>query len=178
MLGRQSGSPPIPYQTGSPVRTELIGAFSVKPGAAAWPRRASDRYSVVRLEGHPNIAVGDSPWGPFAALDADRGASAESAFAARPVFLITPERSAVPPLQPGEPVIVVGRDIHQHSFAKEAVDRLRSAHADLLVVDMGWPSEDRCYADVATFGGSLLMGRALLRWLAASGDSGDDKSPC
>jgi beta-N-acetylhexosaminidase len=31
---------------------------------------------------------------------------------------------------------------------------------------MGWPSDDRRYADVATFGASLLMGRALLAWLA------------
>jgi beta-N-acetylhexosaminidase len=51
-------------------------------------------------------------------------------------------------------------------LAREVVDRLRSENADVLVVDMGWPSEDRQYADVATFGASLLMGRALLNWLA------------
>jgi beta-N-acetylhexosaminidase len=157
---------------------ELIRAFSIQPGAAVWAGRASDRYTVVRLEGDPNIAVGGSPWGPFAAVVARRGrASLESAFAERPVLLVMPERSAVPPLPPGQPVLVVGRDIHQHSFAREAVDRLRSARADLLVVDMGWPSDDRRYADVATFGGSLLMGRALLRWLAAPGNSGDGSSP-
>jgi beta-N-acetylhexosaminidase len=38
---------------------------------------------------------------------------------------------------------------------------------------MGWPSDDRRYADVATFGASRLMGHALLKWLAASGDSAD-----
>jgi beta-N-acetylhexosaminidase len=132
----------------------------------------------VRLEGDPNIAVGGSPWGPFAAVVAGRGrASLESAFAERPVLLVTPERSAVPPLQlqPGQPVLVVGRDIHQHSFAREAVDRLRSARVDLLVVDMGWPPDDRRYADVATFGGSLLMGRALLRCLAAPRNSADEE---
>jgi beta-N-acetylhexosaminidase len=155
---------------------ELIQTFSVQAGAATWADRASGRYTVVRLEGDPNIAVGSSPWGPFAAVAADRVAS-ESAFAARPVYLVTPERSALPPFQHGQPVLVVGRDIHQHSFAKEAVDRLRSAHVDLLVVDMGWPSDDRRYADVATFGGSLLMGRALLRWLAAPDDSGNKGSP-
>jgi beta-N-acetylhexosaminidase len=155
---------------------ELIRTFSVQPGAATWAGRASGRYTVVRLEGDPNIAVGSSPWGPFAAVAADRIAS-ESAFAARPVYLVTPERSALPPFQHGQPVLVVGRDIHQHSFAKEAVDRLRSAHVDLLVVDMGWPSDDRRYADVATFGGSLLMGRALLKWLAAPDDPGDKESP-
>ena len=155
---------------------ELIRTFSIQSGAADWAGRASDRYTVVRLEGDPNIAVGGSPWGPFAAVVAGRGrASLESAFAERPVLLVTPERSAVPPLQPGQPVLVVGRDIHQHSFAREAVDRLRSARVDLLVVDMGWPSDDRRYADVATFGGSLLMGRALLRWLAAPRNSADEE---
>jgi beta-N-acetylhexosaminidase len=156
---------------------ELIRTFSVQPGARNWVRRASDQYIVLRLEGDPNVAAGGSPWGPFAAVAADRGASGESAFAARPAFLVTPGRSAVPALPPGQPVLVVGRDIHRHSFAKEAVDRLRSAHVDVLVVDMGWPSDDRRYADVATFGGSLLMGRALLRWLAAPDDSGNKGSP-
>jgi beta-N-acetylhexosaminidase len=32
---------------------------------------------------------------------------------------------------------------------------------------MGWPSADRRYADVATFGASLPMGDVLLKWLAA-----------
>ena len=33
---------------------------------------------------------------------------------------------------------------------------------------MGWPSPDRRYADVATFGASALMGRALLAFLTWS----------
>jgi beta-N-acetylhexosaminidase len=80
--------------------------------------------------------------------------------------LISPEQTVLPSFQPAQPVLILGRDIHQHRFASEAVDRLRSQHVDALVVDMGWPSEDRRYADVATFGASLLMGRALLHWLA------------
>ena len=60
------------------------------------------------------------------------------------------------------------RDIHRHPFARQAIDRLRLQRVDVLVVDMGWPSEDRRYADVATFGASRLMGRALLEWLAAT----------
>jgi beta-N-acetylhexosaminidase len=80
--------------------------------------------------------------------------------------LISPERTELPSVQPDQPILVIGRDIHRHSFAREAVDRLRSEDADVLIVDMGWPSDDRQYADVATFGASLLMGRALLDWLA------------
>jgi beta-N-acetylhexosaminidase len=108
---------------------------------------------VVRLEADPNIAVGSTPWGP-----------AES------TYVISPEQSTLPSFQPNEPVLVVGRDIHQHPFAREAVDRLRSADVDVLVVDMGWPADDRRYADVATFGASPLMGRALLTWLGTGGD--------
>jgi beta-N-acetylhexosaminidase len=65
---------------------------------------------------------------------------------------------------------VVGRDIHRHAFARDAVDRLRTAGVDVLVVDMGWPSDDRRYADVATFGASALMGRTLLTWLGLGGE--------
>ena len=68
-----------------------------------------------------------------------------------------PQRSS-----PDESVLVVGRDIHRHAFARAAVDQLRQQHAHVLVVDMGWPSDDRRYADVATFGASCLMGQALL----------------
>ena len=48
------------------------------------------------------------------------------------------------------------------------VDRLRATH-DVLVVDLGWPSRDRAYADVATFGASRRVGRALLRLARALG---------
>ena len=146
----------------------LIGTFDIQPGAADWARRATSGYAVVRLEAESNIAVGHAPWGPFATSAVDGTASPASAFAASPVYLVTPEQSAVPRLRPRQPVLAVGRDIHRHRFAKDTVDRLRSAQVDVLVVDMGWPSEDRRYADVATFGGSLLIGRALLTWLALS----------
>jgi beta-N-acetylhexosaminidase len=153
--------------------TELIRTFSVQPGAADWREKASGRYLVVRLEADPNIAAGVTPWGPFAAVAADQTAPHQSAFAAQPVCLISPEQSALPLLQHSQPVLVVGRDIHRHRFAREAVDQLRSQQAAVLVVDMGWPSDDRRYADVATFGGSRLMGRALLKWLAAPGEFAD-----
>jgi beta-N-acetylhexosaminidase len=136
---------------------ELVQALDIQPRASHWRARAGGQYAVVRLEADPNIAVGTTPWGPFAA----------DVFAPQRICVITPEQSALPRLQPGQPVLVVGRDIHQHQFAREAVDRLRSQHADVLVVDMGWPSADLRYADVATFGASRLMGRVLLNWLAA-----------
>jgi beta-N-acetylhexosaminidase len=146
---------------------ELLHTLDVQPGASDWRARASGRYTVVRLEADPNIAVGTTPWGPFAALAAEPAEPAAAVFAVQPVYLISQERSALPPFQPNQPALVIGRDIHQHPFAREAVDRLRSQHADVLVVDMGWPSADRRYADVATFGASRLMGQVLLKWLHA-----------
>ena len=113
---------------------------------------------MVRIEADPNIAVGMTPWGPFAL----------EGFTKQPMYVITSEQSGLPAFQPDQPVLVVGRDIHRHPFARRAIDWLRFQHVDVLVVDMGWPSEDRRYADVATFGASRLMGRALLEWLTTT----------
>jgi beta-N-acetylhexosaminidase len=169
---RQAAGQPPRFAAGWPKdEAELIDTLDVQPGALQWRGRAAGQYTVVRLEADPNIAVGATPWGPFAAAAADPAASTAVAFETRPSCLLTPEQSALPPLQPDQPVLVVGRDIHQHPFASEAVDRLRSGHVDVLVVDMGWPSADRRYADVATFGASRLMGAVLLKWLAFAGDA-------
>jgi beta-N-acetylhexosaminidase len=146
-----AGEPPR-SEPGWPVdEAELIHTLEVQPGASDWRVRAAGRYTVVRLEADSNVAVGATPWGPFPAQD---------------VCVISPDRS-LPAFQPGQPVLVLGRDIHRHRFATEAIERLRSRHADVLVVDMGWPAADRRYADVATFGGSRLMGDVLLKWLAS-----------
>ena len=92
---------------------------------------------VVRLEARPNSAAGPVPWGP-PRTDSDIVVSADRPLPSAPIA--------------GEAVLVVGQDIHRHPFARAAVDRLRAEHAQVLVVDMGWPSPDRRYADVATFG--------------------------
>jgi beta-N-acetylhexosaminidase len=141
----------------------LAETFDLQPGASAWRSRAAGRYSVVRLEAAPNIAAGHIPWGPFA----DPGPEPFDELSAH---LISPGKSRMPSFQSNEPVLVVGRDIHRHAFARDAVDRLRTAGVDVLVVDMGWPSDDRRYADVATFGASALMRRTLLTWLGLGGD--------
>jgi beta-N-acetylhexosaminidase len=168
---RQAAGPPPGRMPRFPrAEAELINTLDLQPGAADWRARAAGRYTVVRLEADANIAVGTTPWGPFAAAAADLTASTVAAFAAQPACVMSPERSALPPLQPDQPVLVVGRDIHRHPFAREVVDRLRSQHRDVLVVDMGWPSADRRYADVATFGASRLMGQVLLKWLRFEAD--------
>jgi beta-N-acetylhexosaminidase len=162
-----AGQPPIPAPAWRKGEAEFAQSFDVRPEASEWRARASGGYTVVRLEPDPNIAVGHTPWGPFAAVAADPATPSASPFAVQSVLLVSAEQSALPTFPTDLPVLVVGRDIHRHRFAKEAVDRLRSSHADVLVVDMGWPSADRRYADLATFGASLLIGRALLFWLHA-----------
>jgi beta-N-acetylhexosaminidase len=156
-----AGQPPDLVPGALTDEAELADTFDVQRGAWDWRVRTAGRYTVVRLEADPNIAAGSTPWGPFAVA-----AEGGTPFAARSEWLISPQQTVLPSLQPTQPVLVIGRDIHRHRFAREAVDRLRSKHVDVLVVDMGWPSEDRQYADVATFGASLLMGAALLNWLA------------
>jgi beta-N-acetylhexosaminidase len=171
-IARQTAGRPPGFEPGWPKdEAGLIDTLNVQPGASEWRGRAAGRYTVVRLEPDPNIAVGTTPWGPFAAASTDPAAALEGSFVTQPVLLITPEQSALSPFQPDQPVLVVGRDIQRHQFAREAVDRLRSDHVDALVVDMGWPSADRQYADVATFGASRLMGAVLLKWLAFGGDA-------
>jgi beta-N-acetylhexosaminidase len=158
-----AGPPPdlVPvWRSGREV--ELADTFDLQPRASAWRSGAAGRYALVRLEAAPNIAAGHIPWGPFADLGPEL---VEGRFDELSAHLISPGQSRMPSFQSNEPVLVVGRDIHRHAFARDAVDRLRTAGVDVLVVDMGWPSEDRRYADVATFGASALMGRALLTWL-------------
>ena len=171
-----AGPPPDLVPVWRPGReVELADTFDLQPGASDWRSRAAGRYAVVRLEAAPNIAAGHIPWGPFADLgpepfDKLRTALVEGRFDELSAHLISPGQSRMPSFQSNEPVLVVGRDIHRHAFARDAVDRLRTAGVDILVVDMGWPSDDRRYADVATFGASALMGRALLTWLELGGD--------
>ena len=129
---------------------DVIAAFDLSPAARSWRGRAG-AYEVVRFDTRPNSAVGYVPWGPFAA-----GLSAD--------FVVTGSGSHLP--GPNRPILVVGQDIHRHAFARQVVDRLRAERRDVLVVDMGWPSDDRRYADAATFGASRLIGRALLAFLS------------
>ena len=58
-------------------------------------------------------------------------------------------------------MLVVGKDLHRHPFAVEAITRLRAARVDVVTVDMGWPSDDLALADVATFGASRAVAEAL-----------------
>ncbi|WP_062380460.1 glycoside hydrolase family 3 N-terminal domain-containing protein [Demequina pelophila] len=110
---------------------------------------AEDRPRVwLRLEPTANIAVGASPWGPFAGGVAPAATCGPDddpeAFAA-----------SVPA---GALAVVVGKDNHRHPWALAAIAAVR-AQADAVVVDMGWPGPEG--ADVRTYGASRLVGDAL-----------------
>jgi len=133
------GEPEFPIE-------RAIAAFDVQRGVVVEPRR-----SVVTLETTANIAVGASPWGLQAAgLD------------------VVPLRrgDSLPDTPLGmQQLVIVGKDNHRHAWVRELVDLARELHASTLVIDMGWPSEARQYADVATFGASRYVGQALAAWL-------------
>ncbi|MCU1474241.1 MAG: hypothetical protein JWQ92_2309, partial [Amnibacterium sp.] len=151
---------------GAPVDPQRIAAtFDVRPEAARLLAGGED-WSVLRLETEPNTAVGHAAWGPFAAVAADPDAPAARGFASWPVLQVAP--TDVLTHDGGRRrFLVVGRDNHRHPASRAVIDALRKDGCDVVAVDLGWPSEDRRYADVATFGSSRAVGAALLELLTA-----------
>src|SRR5665647_3088776 len=68
--------------------------------------------------------------------------------------------------------VTVGEDHHWHDWVRELIDDARVRHPSTVIVDMGWPSDNGAYADIATFGTSHHVGRALLAWLNAAENTG------
>jgi beta-N-acetylhexosaminidase len=128
-----------------PDAARIAAAFDVRPGTVV-PAGAR----VVQIETVANIAVGTVPWGLAAA--------------GVPVETLLLGDDALPP----GPLVLIGKDNHRHPWVCKIVDAARTA-GPTLVVDMGWPSPDRSYADVATFGASRAVGSALAQWLVAHG---------
>ena len=124
-----------------------IAVFDIQPGIAVH----SDRV-LVSMVTEANIAIGASPWGVEAA-------------GANTLRVYEGEAIRVPI---GAQPVVIGKDNHRLPWVREVIDRARHEYPNALVVDMGWPSDDRAYADVATFGGSRHVGSALLSWLESA----------
>jgi beta-N-acetylhexosaminidase len=118
------------------------------------PSASSIRW--VRIEPEPNIAIGETPLGPFfdggavpslvVPLD-DRDVAAE--YAAGPDVL----------------TLVVGRELHRDPGALAAAKTIADS-CDALVVDLGFVDSD--LVDIATFGASRLVGEALLALVEGS----------
>jgi len=118
----------------------LADAFDIVPGTVV-----PARHLLVVLETAANMAVGpDVPWGPASA-------------GVQPLRLHEGD-----PL-PGStvPYVVVGKDVHRWDWTREVADRARALQPASVVIDMGWPSPDRRYADIATFGASRSVATAL-----------------
>ena len=130
-----------------PDAARIAAAFDVRPGALPPPGAR-----IVQVETVANMAVGVIPWGLAAAG-----------------VTVDPVRPGDP--LPAGPLVLVGKDNHRHPSVCAMVDTARSA-GPTLVVDMGWPSPDRAYADVATFGASRAVGAALAQWLTEHGLGG------
>ncbi|MCL2796310.1 MAG: hypothetical protein FWD85_13535 [Microbacteriaceae bacterium] len=144
-------APPVPEPDFDLAR--IAGGFDLSAHAGSWIAAAAGEYELVRIDSVNNIAVGQAPWGVFAA-----GAVADR--------VVTPETAAEAGAPGGRPLVIVGKDIHRRDYARAFVDAVRAERgAAALVVDMGWPGDDRAYADVATFGASRLVGQALLELL-------------
>jgi beta-N-acetylhexosaminidase len=162
-LAAQAAALPIPDYVTAEDEPEFdlqrtAASFDVRPGVVVGPDRL-----LVALETAANIAVGVSPWGPAAAgaevLRLSEGDTLD--------HVLTQEGS-------GRQLVIVGKANHRYPWVRDLVDAARARHPQTLVVDMGWPGVDRQYADVATFGASRHVGRALLAWLEQ--DSAPEKA--
>jgi beta-N-acetylhexosaminidase len=117
-------------------------------------------WLVVQLQTTPSMAVGVVPWGPACA----RPRSSQSD---RLHIVVVDESSAREwtSKPSGRRLALVGRDNHRHAWIRALADEVRGSRPDTVVVEMGWPDDDRDLADVATFGASRLLGAALLELL-------------
>jgi beta-N-acetylhexosaminidase len=173
-----SGRVPIPgsARAGAPptVDSSLISAsFAVNDRARRWLAEAPSAFTVVRLDTVSNIAVGGAPWGPFAEIAADPGSDLAATWRAVSVLphgVTDNADTTAAGLDRQRAVLLIGKDNHRHPFVRDLIDTLRAARRDVLVVDMGWPSDDLAYADIATYGASRLAGRALLDLMATPAD--------
>jgi beta-N-acetylhexosaminidase len=155
-LGKQlrddDGRIPIPEYLSVDAEPEFDFARTTAAFDVRSIRPVSEDRVLVAIETVANIAVGDSPWGPAAA-------------GAEVLRVREGDTVTVPD---GSQLVILGKDNHRHAWVRDLIDDLRARHPSAIVIDLGWPGDDRNYADVATFGASRHAGRALLDWLEAA----------
>ena len=141
----------------------IAGAFEVSDAAAGCLAASARIGTVVRVDTAANIAVGVAPWGPFAV---ERVPGKPTWLDMAHAVAISAGTPLADPASLAGPVLVVGKDLHRHPFAVDAIAALRAVRDDVVTVDLGWPSDDRAVADIATFGASRLVGEALVAFVA------------
>lgn len=115
-----------------------------------------ERRDVIAIETVANIAVGTAPWGPAAVDPRVRRVAA----------------GQVPTLTEGVQPVLVVVGAHRQPDARATIERVREAHPETLVVEMGWPDPERSSADIVTWGSSRFMGEVLLDWLERRSGAG------
>lgn len=145
--------------------TAFAASFEVSDAARTRLASASRIGTVVRVDTVANIAVGVAPWGPFASSLVE---GVPEWFEDAAVVRVADGSPLDQVADLAGPVLLVGKDLHRHPFAVDAIERLRAGRDDVVTVDMGWPSNDRAYADVSTFGASRLIGSALLSFVGSA----------
>ncbi|MFE5671223.1 glycoside hydrolase family 3 protein [Agromyces sp. NPDC056523] len=156
---------PLPVELPVDLEERIAASFDIAGGALDRLAGAGRIGTIVRVDTVANIAVGAVPWGPFALIaepDPARGPEVPAWLADAEVVALDATTPLADPQALTGPVLLVGKDLHRHPFAVEAIARLHEARpADVVTVDMGWPSDDRAFADVATFGASRAVAEAF-----------------
>ena len=104
----------------------------------------------VRIDHEPNVAIGETPFGPFFEGGAE------------PSLVVPVDDRGLADTyvaEPGVLTVVVGRESHRDPGAWAAATTI-AARSTTIVVDMGFAERER--VDIATFGASRLVGEALL----------------
>jgi beta-N-acetylhexosaminidase len=144
------------------LQARIAASFHVAPAALQRLAGAGRVGTIVRVDTVANIAVGEVPWGPFALVAApDRARPAPAWLTDAAVVPLDAAGPLPDPAGLAGPVLVVGKDLHRHPFAVDAIARLRGARTDVVTADLGWPSDDLALADVATFGASRAVAEAF-----------------
>ncbi|MFC4223892.1 beta-N-acetylhexosaminidase [Lysinibacter cavernae] len=150
------------------LREDVRASFSVREGVKLPVMSDGAETHLIVIESVPNAAVGHLPWGPQAERHAVGPGAVWPNLTEHLVFDCDAEQ-LLAGIPSDDNVIIVGQNHHRSELNRKIIDTFRARNADTLVVDMAWPSPDREYADVATFGASRLAGRALIDLLSQPG---------
>ncbi|HLT11995.1 MAG TPA: glycoside hydrolase family 3 N-terminal domain-containing protein [Micromonosporaceae bacterium] len=116
---------------------------------------------LVRLDTPPSVAVGEVPWGLTPFLSGVECLAVDRPY--DPAALLA---------RAGDGAIVVfGRDIHRHAWARSLVEELCRRRPGVVLVEMGWPGRWRpagATAYIASFGASRANSRAVADLLTAA----------
>jgi beta-N-acetylhexosaminidase len=159
---QQAGSEHRPSTGGAVVdRRRIAASFTLSERAEKLLAAPAASIRWVRIDPEPNIAVGQTPLGPFF----DGGATPSLV-----VPLDDRDAAAHYATEPDVLTIVVGRELHRDAGALAAAAIIADS-CTALVVDLGVVDSDLVdsgLVDIATFGASRLVGEALLELIEGS----------